>query len=204
MPVFLQIACILKPPTWLTLNGISMILWTGTTTKIFSSAMHHTTIFFIKDYQNSDLLVFTSDQLVFTQLCNQHSTIKLFRQPIFTSKTYNHAVNYNHVSADGNLRIYDRSVYLMNRSELQKKKVEAFNIWDKELLLVLENLPEDDDSLNLQNVFSNKAIEKEEIKERVETSKQKAADIDLSSIWSELVQDNKHLNYKLTISPPMC
>ena len=70
--------------------------------------------------------------------------------------------------------------------------------------MVLENLPEDDDSLNLQNVFSNKAIEKEEIKERVETSKQKAADIDLSSIWSELVQDNKHLNYKLTISPPMC
>ena len=41
---------------------------------------------------------------MFTQLCKQHFPIILFRQPIFTSKTYNHAVTYNHASADGNLQ----------------------------------------------------------------------------------------------------
>ena len=38
------------------------------------------------------------------QICKQHFPITLFRQPIFTSKTYNHAATYNHTSADGNLR----------------------------------------------------------------------------------------------------
>ena len=37
---------------------------------------------------------------MFKQLCKHN----LFRQPIFTPKTYNHAVTYNHASADGNLR----------------------------------------------------------------------------------------------------
>ena len=77
--------CLYSKAGDLTLNGISKILWTGTTTKIFFSVMHHTTIFFIKDYQNCNLLVFTSDELMFTQLCKQHFTITLFRQPIFTS-----------------------------------------------------------------------------------------------------------------------
>ena len=58
------------------------------------------------------------------------------------------------------------SVYLM------KVLRKLFNSQDKELLLVLENIPEDDDSLNLQNVrISNKAIEKEGIRKGVETSK---------------------------------
>ena len=58
------------------------------------------------------------------------------------------------------------SVYLM------KVLRKLFNSQDKELLLVLENIPENDDSLNLQNVrISNKAIEKEGIRKRVETSK---------------------------------
>ena len=39
---------------------------------------------------------------MFKQLCKQHYPI-LFRQPIFTSKTYNHAVTYNSTSADDNL-----------------------------------------------------------------------------------------------------
>ena len=47
----------------------------------------------------------------------------------------------------------------------------------------MENLSEDDDSLNLQNVsISNKAIEKDEIREGAETSKQDNVDIDLSFI----------------------
>ena len=41
---------------------------------------------------------------MFKQLCKQHFPIILFRQPTFTSKTYNHAVTYNHASADGNLQ----------------------------------------------------------------------------------------------------
>ena len=49
------------------------------------------------------------------------------------------------------------SVYLMNHSEVQKKKVQIqnFNTQDKELLLVLENLPEDDNSLNFHNVSTS-------------------------------------------------
>ena len=63
------------------------------------------------------------------------------------------------------------SAYLMNHSEVQKKVVETFNSQDKKLL-VLENVSEDDDSLNLQNGrISNKAIENVEIREGVETSK---------------------------------
>ena len=70
-------------------------------------------------------------------------------------------------------------------------------------ILVLENFPEDDDSLNLHNGrISNKAIENEEIGE-VETSKQNGVDINLSSIWMELLQDDKDLNSKSTTSPPM-
>ena len=41
------------------------------------------------------------DYLMFKQLCKQHLPIRLFRQPIFMSKTYNHAVTCNHASADG-------------------------------------------------------------------------------------------------------
>ena len=44
---------------------------------------------------------------MFTQRCKQHFTITLFRQPIFTSKTYNHLVTYNRASAYDNLRLYD-------------------------------------------------------------------------------------------------
>ena len=40
---------------------------------------------------------------MFEQLCKQHFSIILFRQPIFTSKTYSHAVTYNYASTDGNL-----------------------------------------------------------------------------------------------------
>ena len=74
------------------------------------------------------------------------------------------------------------SVYLMNQSEVQKKIAETFNSQDKRLL-VMKNDSEDDDSLNLQNVrISNKAIENEEIREGVETSKQNGVDINSSSI----------------------
>ena len=67
---------------------------------------------------------------------------------------------------------------------------------------MLEDFSEDDDSLILQNVnLSSKAIEKEEITERV--SKQNGVDINLSSIWSQLLQDDKDLNPKFTTSPPM-
>ena len=70
--------------------------------------------------------------------------------------------------------------------------------------MVLENLPEDDDSLNLKNVsITNKAMEKEEIREGAETSKQNAVDINLPSIRSELVQNNKHLISKLATSSPI-
>ena len=63
--------------------------------------------------------------------------------------------------------------------------VETFNSQDKELL-VLEDISEDDDSLIVQNVrISNKVIEKEEIREGV--SKQNGVDINLSSIWSQLL-----------------
>ena len=79
------------------------------------------------------------------------------------------------------------SVYLMNHSEVQKENVEAFNTQNKEILLVVENLPNDDDSLNLQHVsISNKVTEKEEIKEGTETSQRNTVDINLSFIWSEL------------------
>ena len=76
------------------------------------------------------------------------------------------------------------SAYLMNHSEVQKKVVETFNSQDKKLL-VLENVSEDDDSLNLQNGrISNKAIENVEIREGVETSKKNGVDINLSYTWS--------------------
>ena len=56
----------------------------------------------------------------------------------------------------------------------------------------------------MQNVrISNKAIDKEKITEEIETSKQNGVDINLSCIWSELLQDDKDLNLKLTTSPPM-
>ena len=42
---------------------------------------------------------------MFKQLCKQHFPIILFQQPIFTSKTYDHAVTYNQASAHVNLRI---------------------------------------------------------------------------------------------------
>ena len=93
------------------------------------------------------------------------------------------------------------SVDLMNHSKAQKKMVETFNSQDKELL-VLEDVYEDDNSLILQNVrISNKAIEKEEIREGV--SKQNGVDINLSSICSQLLEDDKDLNSKLNTSPPM-
>ena len=79
--------------------------------------------------------------------------------------------------------------------------VETFNSRDKELL-VLEDVYEDDNSLILQNVrISNKAIEKEEIREGV--SKQNDVDINLSFICFQLLEDDKDLNSKLTTSPPM-
>ena len=93
------------------------------------------------------------------------------------------------------------SVDLTNHSEAQKKMVETFNSQDKELL-VLEDVSEDDSSLILQNVkISNKAIEKEEIRGGV--SKQNGVDINLSSIWSQLLKDDKDLNSKLTTSASM-
>ena len=66
----------------------------------------------------------------------------------------------------------------------------------------MEDVSEDHDSLILQNVkISNKAIEKEEIREAI--SRQDSVDINLSFIWSQLLQDDKDLNSKLTTSPPM-
>ena len=86
------------------------------------------------------------------------------------------------------------SIYLLNHSEVRKKIIKILNSQDK-WFLVLKNVSEDDDSLNLQNVrISNKALEKEWIREGVGTSKQNGVDIDLSSIWSELLQDDKDLN----------
>ena len=35
----------------------------------------------------------------------------LFRQPIFTSKTYNHTLTYNHASADGNLPYFHEKCF---------------------------------------------------------------------------------------------
>ena len=43
--------------------------------------------------------------------------------------------------------------------------------------------------------------ENEEIREGV--SKQNAVNINLSSIWSQLLQDDKDVNSKLTTFPPM-
>ena len=45
------------------------------------------------------------------------------------------------------------------------------------------------------------AIKNEEI--GVETSKQNGVNISLSPIWSELLQDDKDLNSKVTTSPPI-
>ena len=71
-------------------------------------------------------------------------------------------------------------VYLMNHSEAQKKMVETFGKSQDKKLLVLKNIPEDDNSLNLQNGrINNKAIENEKIGEGVETSKQNGVDINL-------------------------
>ena len=93
------------------------------------------------------------------------------------------------------------SVDLMNHSETQKKKVETFNSQDKEQF-VLEDVTEDDDSLILQNVrISNNATEKEKIGEGV--SKQNGVDINLSAIWSQLLEDDKGLNSRLTTCPPV-
>ena len=89
----------------------------------------------------------------------------------------------------------------MNHSEIHKKRVQTFKSQDKELS-VLEDASEDEDLLILQNVrISNKAIEKEEIREEV--SKQNGVDINLSSIWFQLLEDDKDINSKLTTSPPM-
>ena len=89
----------------------------------------------------------------------------------------------------------------MNHSDIQKKRVQTFKSQDKELS-VLEDASEDEDLLILQNVrISNKAIEKEEIREEV--SKQNGVDINLSPIWFQLLEDDKDINSKLTTSPPM-
>ena len=45
---------------------------------------------------------------MFKQLCKQDFAIILFEQPIFTPKTYHHAVTYNHSSADVNLNRISR------------------------------------------------------------------------------------------------
>ena len=102
----------------------------------------------------------------------------------------------------GNFKaIISPPVFITSSVEAQKKMVETFNSQDKELL-VLEDVFEDEDSLILQNVrISNKAIEKKEIREEV--SKHNGGDINLSSIWSQVLQDDKDLNLKLTTSPPM-
>ena len=85
---------------------------------------------------------------------------------------------------------------LMNHSEAQKKIVETFNSQNKELL-VLKDVSEDDGSLVPQNVrISNKVIEEKEVREEV--SKQNGVNINSSSIWSQLLQDAKDLNSKLT------
>ena len=76
----------------------------------------------------------------------------------------------------------------MNHSEVQKKKVETFNTQDKELHWVLENFPKDDDSLNLQNVSnSNKATQKEQMKEGVEANNQNVVEVNLYFIWPEIL-----------------
>ena len=65
----------------------------------------------------------------------------------------------------------------------------------------LENIPEDDDSLNLQNVrIKNKKIEEERMREELKLVT-KMVLINLSSIWPELLQYDKDL--KLTYSLPM-
>ena len=53
------------------------------------------------------------------------------------------------------------------------------------------------------SIWINKAIENVEIGEGVETSKKNGVDINLSSISSELLQDDKEFNSKVTTSPPM-
>ena len=62
----------------------------------------------------------------------------------------------------------------------------------------MEDVSEDDDSLILQNVrIGNKAVEKEWIREGI--SKQIGVDINLSSIWSQLFQDDKDLTRNLLL-----
>ena len=62
----------------------------------------------------------------------------------------------------------------------------------------MEDVSEDDDSLILQNVrIGNKAVEKEWIREGI--SKQIGVDINLSSIWSQLFQDDKDLTRSLLL-----
>ena len=48
---------------------------------------------------------------MFKQLRKHFPLTLRIRQPIFTSKTYNHAVTYNHASADGNLQ-YNACIYM--------------------------------------------------------------------------------------------
>ena len=53
--------------------------------------------------------------------------ILLFRQPIFTSKTYNHAVTYNHAGAGGNLQnIMTRTVASKYEVEVKKLVIPIF------------------------------------------------------------------------------
>ena len=62
----------------------------------------------------------------------------------------------------------------------------------------MEDVSEDDDSLILQNVrIGNKAVEKEWIREGI--SKQIGVDINLSSIWSQLFQDDKDFTRSLLL-----
>ena len=58
------------------------------------------------------LFLILVDYLIFKQLCKQHFPAILFRQPIFKSNTYSHAVTSNHASADDNLRKYPSSCLL--------------------------------------------------------------------------------------------
>ena len=94
---------------------------------------------------------------MFEQLCKQHFPMILFRQPIFTSKTYNHAVTYNHASADGNLQKtlvkLQKKVNQLNQignAEQEEKERETLQLENKKEREIILAEKEKDLKLSLQ------------------------------------------------------
>ena len=82
----------------------------------------------------------------------------LFRQPIFTPKTYNHAVTYNHASADDNLQIHYtwlitnviigesqisieviKNIFTEMFREQNEKQVSLFKLYEETILSIIRS-----------------------------------------------------------------